>query len=527
MAMDRDTPLPVRMDRLHDYVHHWARIQPQADAAIDPTRRLTYAALADAIDACAAGMIAAGVERGDRVATLATPGLDFLVGFLATAAIGGIWVGLNPRYADPELDAVIARVEPRLVFTASTIEVRRYRDWAAALPASIQVVDLDGQSAHPDRLKPFPAFVAAGESTPRARLQQRYGETLSTDHCLIVFTSGSTGVPKGATISHAALVGASKVQLRIWHAEPLRVLNNLPINHIGCVGDLSCYTLVGGGTVIFTPRFDPAASLAAIRRERVTVWGQVPTMFQLTLDAPGFDPAQLASLQLAFWGGAHATPELVARLRGLAPRIATSYGQTETVGSVTFTTLQATPAALGTTVGRVVPPYRLRIVDADGQTVNKGEAGEIQVHTPFGMTGYWNDPSATAKVSTADGWQRTGDIGAFTPDGDLMLLGRVHDVFKSGGYNIYPPEIEAALGAHPAVSQASVVGAPDPLYGSVAVAFVVAMASPPSEDALREHLRGRLANYKIPKRFVFVDALPRLAVGKVDKQALRAQAGAA
>ena len=523
--MDRDMPsTPMTMTRLHDYVHHWARDRPQADAAIGPARRLTYAALVDAVDACAAGMIAAGVERGDRVATLATPGPDFLVTFLATAAIGGIWVGLNPRYADPELDAVIARIGPRLVFSASTIETRSYRDWAAGLPASIQAVDLDGESTRADRFMPFPAFVASGKSTPCTQLEKRYGETLPTDPCLIVFTSGSTGIPKGAMISHAALVGTSKVQLRVWPAEPLRVLNNLPINHIGCVGDLCCYTLIGGGAVVFTPRFDPAASVAAIRNEHVTVWGQVPTMFQLTLDAPEFDPDQLGSLQLAFWGGAHAPAELVTRLHDIAPRIATSYGQTETVGSVTFTAPEATPAALGTTVGRAVSPYRIRIVDADGQTVKRGATGKVQVHTPFGMIGYWNDSQATVKVSTADGWQRTGDVGMLTPDGDLKLLGRVHDVFKSGGYNIYPPEIEAALAAYPTISQASVVGVPDPLYGSVAVAFVVATDPWLSADALREHLRRRLANYKVPKRFVFVDALPRLAVGKVDKQALRTQA---
>jgi len=526
MATDHDTMHGhAGMNRLHDYVRHWNRRQAQADAAIGPTRRLTWATLAEAIDACAAGMIAAGVQRGDRVAMLATPGPDFLVNFLATAAIGGIWAGLNPRYTDPELDAVIARIGPRLVFSAAAIEARDYRDWIANLPAAIQAIDLDGGRPPTDRFMPLSSFLAAGASTTPVQREDRYRQTRPSDPCLIVFTSGSTGTPKGAMISHAALVGTSKVQLQAWPADPLRVLNNLPINHIGCVGDLCCYSLVGGGATIFTPRFDPAASLAAIGDEQVTVWGQVPTMFQLTLDAPEFEPDRLASLQLAFWGGAHAAPELVSRLHGLAPRIATSYGQTETVGSVTFTAAQAGPAALSETVGRVVPPYRIRIVDAEGLTLDNGEEGEIQVYTPFGMSGYWNDPQATANVMTADGWQRTGDVGTFTPEGDLKLVGRVHDVFKSGGYNIRPAEIEAALATHPAIREASVVGVPDPLYGAVAVAFVVAAGTPPPADALREYLRDRLANYKIPKRFVFIDALPRLAVGKIDKQSLRTRAG--
>lgn len=526
MATDHDTMHGrAGMNRLHDYVRHWARHQAQADAAIGPGRRLSWAALAEAVDACAAGMIAAGVQRGDRVAMLAPPGPDFLVNFLATAAIGGIWVGLNPRYAAPELDAVITRIEPRLVFSAAAIEARDYGEWITHLPPAIQAIGLDG--GHPsDRPMPLSSFLASGASTTPMQREERYRETRPADPCLIVFTSGSTGTPKGALISQAALVGASKVQLQAWPADPLRVLNNLPINHIGCVGDLCCYALVGGGATIFTPRFDPAASLAAIGDEQVTVWGQVPTMFQLTLDAPEFEPDRLASLQLAFWGGAHAAPALVSRLHDLAPRIATSYGQTETVGSVTFTPAQANPAALSETVGRVVPPYRIRIVDTEGLALDQGEEGEIQVHTPFGMSGYWNDPQATAAVMTADGWQRTGDVGVLTPEGDLKLVGRVHDVFKSGGYNIHPPEIEAALATHPAIREASVVGAPDPLYGTVAVAFAVAAGTPPSADALREYLRDRLANYKIPKRFVFVDSLPRLAVGKIDKQSLREQAGA-
>jgi len=516
-----------RNDRLHDQVRHWASTRPHSEALVAPGRRLDYAALWAAVDACAAAMVAAGVRRGDRVATLAVPGPEFLATFLASAAIGAIWIGLNQRYAEPELDALVARVEPRLVFSASRIEDRDYRDWAAALPGGIQAIDLDEVSIGTDRFMPFQAFVSLGAAVARTEMERRYAETRATDPCLIVFTSGSTGTPKGVLISHAALVGASRVQLRQWPAEPLRVLVNLPINHIGCVGDLCCYTLVGGGTVVFTPRFDPVASLQAIRDERVTVWGQVPTMFQLTLDAAQFDPRWLSSLQLVFWGGAHASPELVARLRGLAPRLATSYGQTETVGSVAFTTPDAQPAVLQETVGRAVPPYGLRIVDADGHMVAVGESGEVQVRTPFGMSGYWRDPHAGAGIATADGWQRTGDVGALTGAGDLRLLGRVHDVFKSGGYNIYPPEVEAALAAHPGIRKASVVGVPDPLYGSVGVAFLVAADAPPPVDALREHLRGRLANYKVPKRFVFVDELPYLAVGKVDKQALQSRAAAA
>lgn len=506
-------------NRLYDRVAEHARLTPQAEAAVAPERSLTYAELKAEVDACAAAMIAAGVQIGDRVATLAAPGLEFLVTFLASAAVGALWTGLNPRYADPELDGLIARIEPRLMFAAYVIEGRDFGPWMSALPAGVRVVTLG--AASPTGAEIFDDFIQSGRQADPARLDQRLAAVDGAEPCLMVFTSGSTGAPKGVMISQEALIGASLVQLRQWPARPLRVLNNLPINHIGCVGDLGCYALVGGGALIFRPRFEPALIPDVIAAEQVTVWGQVPTMFQLTLDAPGFDPAKLQSLQMIFWGGAHASPELTARLRSLAPRLATSYGQTETVGSVTFAVEGDGRTDSLDTVGRPVPPHEVRVVDPDGRPT-EGE-GEIQVRSPFAMSGYWRDAQATAAAVSPDGWRRTGDVGAFTQRGELRLVGRVHDVFKSGGYNVYPEEIEDVLTTFGAVAEAAVVGAPDPLYGAVAVAFVTPLGTI-DEEALRTHARQRLANYKVPKRFIILDELPRLPIGKVDKQALLAMA---
>lgn len=512
-----DRPRKIESDsRLYDVLATWTRWKPDETVVAAPGVRLTWAMLKAAVDDSAAAMIAAGVTPGDRVAVLATPGPDFLISFLATAAIGGIWIGLNPRYAERELDAVIARITPRLVLVAAEIEGRDYSDWAVALPPAVTPV-LFGPAKAERRALDHGAFLAAGATIPADRRQARQAAVRATDPCLIVFTSGSTGAPKGAVISQAALVGASRVQLQVWPAEPLRVLINLPINHIGCVGDLSCYALVGGGVLVFSPRFDAAGAVALIQKEQITVWGQVPTMFQLVLETPAFDASGLGSLQRIFWGGAHASPTLIARLRALCPQVATSYGQTETVGSVTFTTSEAGATALAESVGRVVPPYQLRIAaggpDGDG-------SGEVEVRTPFGMLGYWDDLQGGAAPILPDAWRPTGDVGVLTADGDLKLLGRVHDVFKSGGYNIHPPEIETALESHPRVRQAAVVGAPDALYGAAVVAFIVCDGAPPSAAELHEHLARRLANYKSPKRYHVLESLPRLPVGKIDKREL-------
>lgn len=514
--------LSTTPDRLYDHVQKWALEFPRADAIIDGDRVLSYSEFVASIDACAAALVASGIQPGDRVATLAPPGMDFIVTFLATTAIGGIWSGLNPRYAAPELDEILARLEAKLVFYTPVIEARDFRGWATSLPHKQQMVELGTNAANSPGLRTFAEFIATSRSCDAAHLAARYRSTAPDDPCLIVFTSGSTGAPKGAMISQRALTGASRVQARIWPARPMRVLVNLPINHIGCVGDLCCHALICGGAMVFMPRFDPVASLDVIERHAITVWGQVPTMLQLTLDAPGFDPARLHSLQWLFWGGAHATPELIERLHPLAPCIATSYGQTETVGSVAFTPADADIVTLKETVGRAVPPYEIRVVGSD-KTLPAGCEGEIEVRTPFGMCGYWRDPEADTRIMTPDGWRRTGDVGTLDGQGNLRLLGRIHDVFKSGGYNLYPAEIEAALTRHRAIREASVVSAPDPLYGNVAVAFLVTDAAI-EDDALREFLREHLANYKIPKHFHVVDGLPRLPVGKVDKSTLRKQA---
>jgi fatty-acyl-CoA synthase len=504
------------LPRLSDYVELYACRTPEADAAVTADERLTYAGLAAAVRGCAATLVHRGIGPGDRVATLTTPGAAFLVTFLASASIGAIWCGLNPRHSGPELDGVIERLEPRLIFARGVIEGRDYRDWLAGLPAVVETVVLDDGRASSLR-----SFVAGAAAADRTLLERRDAVHFG-DICLIVFTSGTTGEPKGVMISHRALVGASRVQLGQWPVSPLRVLNNLPISHIGAVGDLACFALVGGGATVFSERFNPQDSLRLIRDERVTVFGQVPTQFELTLACDGFTPEALAGADLIVWGGAQASPSLLRRLAALRRPLATSYGQTETVGSVTFTPPNASLEDLGATVGRVVPPYGVRIADEAGNPLPPGHVGEVQVRSPYAMSGYWRAPAATAAAHAPDGWLRTGDLGRLREDGVLALAGRASELFKSGGYNIAPAEIERALMDCPGVAQAVVVSIPDGLYGAVGAAAVVVNAGAEVSAAdLTHRLAGNLANYKIPKQIVELDQLPMLPIGKVDKDAVR------
>lgn len=498
-----------RVAGLADLLDFWCAASPSVVAAVEGDRSLTYLELQRAVDGCAQSLIALGLRKGDRVAMLDQPGIDFLVVFLATARVGGIWVGLNPRYTDHELERVVSRVNPTFLFVRDRIEDRRYSAWLdRCVGVRVRLGSSSGQESSTGVLS-VDEFLERGWHG--AALPEKAS---GDDPCLIVFTSGSTGIPKGVVIDQAALVGTGLIQAEIWKATPLRVLNNLPINHIGCVGDLSCYALAAGGTSVFSARFDPRASLELIERESITVWGQVPAMFQMTLEHPSFESRRIRSLQLIFWGGATASPELVDRLAALGKPLATSYGQTETVGSIAFTPRDATRELLVGTVGRVVPPYEVRIARADPSSAE----GEIEVRSPFAMVGYWQDDAVEPVASE---WRKTGDIGRLSEAGDITLLGRVHDVFKSGGYNIYPAEIEAVLQRHPAVRRAAVIGMPDALFGQVAVAFVEADHSR-IEAELQALAERHLANFKRPKRIVFLEQLPLLPVGKVDKKTLAA-----
>jgi acyl-CoA synthetase (AMP-forming)/AMP-acid ligase II len=255
------------------------------------------------------------------------------------------------------------------------------------------------------------------------------------------------------------------------------------------------------------------------------MWAQVPTMFQLTLDDPGFDPGMVACVQEIAWSGAMAPENLVRRLHALGPPLSSFYGMTETVGSVCYSDAGASLPDLARTIGRPDPRYDVRIADAEGSAAPRGEAGEIQVRGDFLMLGYLNNAEATREAFTTDGWLRTGDLAIEEPDGQFRLIGRLREMFKSGGYNVYPKEVETVLESHPAVGLSAVVATPDPLYGEVGTAFLVCNAGAAVDDALlRSHCRERLANYKIPKRFHVLDVMPMLPIGKVDRAELRRRA---
>lgn len=515
-----DLPL---LHHVHDYLLYHAESRGSQEAVIDGGRRLTYAALLARVRDCAAGLIAAGIQPGDRVAMLCGAQLEFLVVFLATSMVGGVWMGLNPRYRRDELEHIIADGKPRLLFAATRFAEMDLTPDIRALAAKAElerVVILDNDPVEDDVFVSFTAFTSVSYHTES--LERRSHARSGRDPVLLVYTSGTTGKPKGALLAHEGLIARALNQNRMWPCDPIRVLNFLPINHIGGVGFISIYCLVGGGTQFLEAKFDARRFIAHLGDDRLTMWISVPTIVLMVLGHPDFSPARYRDLQWAVWSGGALPVSAIRSLRAIGCGLGSSYGLTESSGSVCYASSDLDDETLGRTIGRPVPPGEVRLADAHGQPVGTGTAGEIQLRPEWAMKGYLGLEDASREVLTEDGFIRTGDIGLADESGCIELVGRLKEMFKSGGYNVYPREVEMAVERHPRVAACAVVPVPHALYQEVGVAFVQPVDQAPLNlTELRDWCAQHLANYKVPKQFRLVNQLPTLSIGKIDRQALR------
>lgn len=484
-----------------------AHISPDETALVQDAVCLSYRQAADQVDHCARGLIARGVTTGDRVAVFGYSSIETAVVFLATASIGAAYVGLSPKYRSPELRHILDDCEPALVFSLSSEDdhTRLQRSMTRTVPT----VD-------------FRSLLGSAGSVAPSTLARIRESVDPASPAVILYTSGSTGSPKGAMISHRSLLAGVAILEQLVPDRP-RCLTDYPINHISWVLETCLLTLSNGGTLYLRERFNPYETLRMIEAEGLTVWQGAPTMYHLCLQDESFSKRDLTSVEtLLFFGG----PLPVSVLRTLGKktgaRLATGWGMTETAGGCTLTEPDADLGTLATTVGRPDPRVELKIADERGRQVAVGDAGEICVRGDVLFLGYMNRPEATTETFDADGFLCSGDIAVEQPDGNIRLVGRKKEMFKSGGYNVYPTEVEAVLGEHPGVALAGVLPIADALWGEVGVAFIAPRSSTaPTSDELESFCRERLANYKIPKRFLIRDDLPILPSGKVDKRSLK------
>jgi len=518
-----------------------ARTLPQvvADAAAaygerpaitDGAVQLTYAQLDAARLHAARAFIAAGLAKGERIAIWAPNIYQWIIAAIGAQSVGGVLVPLNTRYKGAEAAYSINASGAKMVFTVSEFLGARYPDMLAAqsLPSVERIVTLTGAAAG---CQSWEDFLAAGQSVPAQEAASRAGALAPDDTLDILFTSGTTGNPKGVVTCH----GQNIRTFENWSATVgLRSDDNYliinPFFHSFGYKAGWLAAIIRGAHILPVLNFDLDAVLAQIARDRISMIPGPPTIYQSLLAHPRRADYDLSSLRLAVTGAAPVPVELVRQMReelGFEV-VVTAYGLTEACGVVSICRADDSAERISHTSGCAMAGGEIKCVDREGRTVAPGTDGEIWYRGFNVMRQYFNNPEATREAITADGWLRTGDVGVMDEDGYVRITGRIKELFIVGGFNCYPAEIENILCGMPGVARAAVIGVPDERMGEVARAFVVRVAGATlSEAAVIDWARGNMANYKVPRSVVFLDELPMNAGGKVDKAALAASAGTA
>ena len=459
-----------------------------------------------------------GIAPGDRVATMLTPRPESVIAYLACWLAGAVPVGLNTRYRREEQRQILTDSAARLLVSV-------LRDGAQDLTPDLDAHRTD-LCLPVLRLGPGWAEGDLPAPLPRAEMLAEWHAALAAfdpaHAAVIVYTSGSTGRPKGALITHAGLAfRAHTLHGDRFNTPHMRQILDLPVNHIGALASGIGVSLVAGGHLITRENFDPAFTLDCLSQDRIDVLNGVPAMLARLVDHPGFAAADLSRLRHVSWGAGPINARVLDALMQAAPRALFSqqYGMTESNGPIVFTPPTRDREILLATTGRPDPRLSLRIADAEDCPLAQGQDGEVQVRHPHPFAGYLDNPQASAACFTADGWMRTGDLARIRDDGYLVFCGRSKEMFKSGGFNVYPREIELALEDLPQVRAAAVIGIDDETWGQVGHAFVE-LAGPAEPAELLLALRGRLANYKVPKGLSVLRTIPRIGVSKIDRLAL-------
>ncbi len=490
---------------------------------------LTYDELASAAGIFGAALVEDGVEPGDRIAIWCVNCAEWVVAVLGLFAAGAVLVPVNTRFKGAEAADLLARSRARMLVTMTdflgTDYVAALESAACPLPTLGTIVVARGPAT--GRSVGWADFLGRATPAAGAEVQRRSGALGPDDPSDILFTSGTTGAPKGVVMTHGRtlIVATDWVAMTGLTAGDVYLQVNPYFHMFGLKAGILA-SVAAGATMLPEPVFDVARVLARVDTERVTVLPGAPTIYQAILDHPDREAHDLSTLRVAVTGAADIPVELIRRVHQELPftTVVTGYGLTEG-GTACATEPGDDPETVATTVGRPRPGFELRVVGEEGRAVAAGEAGEVLLRGGSVMAGYLDDPTETAQVLSSEGWLRTGDLGVVDEAGRLRIVGRVKDMFIVGGFNAYPAEIENALLRHPAVQQAAVIGIPDERLGEVGMAFVV-LSGDVSGEEIMAWSRDEMANYKVPRVVEIVDELPVNATGKVVKEALRRRATA-
>jgi acyl-CoA synthetase (AMP-forming)/AMP-acid ligase II len=498
----------------------------------DGSFRATYRRLAEIMVASTRAAMAAGLQPGDRAAVWAPNMHQWIVAALGVLGAGGVLVPINTRFKGAEAAYVLGKSQAKLLFTVTdfldTDYVAMLRAAREDLPALEQIVVLSGDV--PDGAISALDFMAVGESVPEADAMARIAAVKGDDLSDIIFTSGTTGRPKGVMTTHAQTLrvyDAWTDVIGLCQGDRYLIVNPFFHTFGYKAGWMSCF--LRGATVVPFRVFDVPLVLEMVAKERISVLPGPPTLLQGLLDFPDRASYDLSSLRLTVTGAAAVPVRLVERLREemTFDTIITGYGLTETTGTAAMCRHDDDPETIANFSGRAIPDTEVLVVDDDGNEMPRGQPGEVVVRGYNVMRGYFEDPDETAATIDADGWLHTGDIAIMDERGYLKITDRKKDMFIVGGFNAYPAEIENLMMRNDALAQVAVVGIADDRMGEVGLAYVVPRPGVTVDPAeLREWAKGEMANYKVPRRIEVVDELPLNASGKVLKFELRERARA-
>ncbi|MBQ0890953.1 linear/branched/unsaturated fatty acid:CoA ligase LbuL [Streptomyces sp. RM72] len=522
---------PLLGDTIGANLHRAVAAHPDREALVDvPSgRRWTYAEFGAAVDEVARGLLAKGVTKGDRVGIWAVNCPEWVLVQYATARIGVIMVNVNPAYRAHELEYVLRQSGITLLVASLAHKSSDYRaivdQVRGRCPALRETVYIGDPS--------WEALTAGAAAVPQERVEALAAELSCDDPVNIQYTSGTTGFPKGATLSHHNILNNGYwVGRTVGYTEQDRVCLPVPFYHcFGMVmGNLGA-TSHGACVVIPAPSFDPVATLEAVQRERCTSLYGVPTMFIAELNLPDFASCDLTSLRTGIMAGSPCPVEVMKRVVAEMhmEQVSICYGMTETSPVSLQTRMDDDLEHRTGTVGRVLPHIEVKVVDpVTGVTLPRGEAGELRTRGYSVMLGYWEEPEKTAEAIDPGRWMHTGDLAVMREDGYVEIVGRIKDMIIRGGENIYPREVEEFLYGHPKIADVQVVGVPHERYGEEVLACVVPRdaADPLTLEDVRAYCEGQLAHYKVPSRLQLLDSFPMTVSGKVRKVELRERYGA-
>jgi fatty-acyl-CoA synthase len=526
---------PLRGATIGAELRSTARRHPDRDAvvALAEGERRTWAELLEEAERAAAALVAHRVRPGDRVGIWSANRLEWVVAQFATALVGAVLVNVNPAYRTHELRHALRTSEVSVLLCARGFHHGDYlamlEELRGALPDLRHVVVFDDGPLPQDAVG-WETFVEAGRAVSTAELEAIAEDLDPDDPINIQFTSGTTGLPKGATLTHHNVVNDGFfVGERLGYGQLDRICVPVPFYHcFGMVlGTIAALTH-GAAIVIPGGSFDAGETLAAVETERCTSLYGVPTMFIAELEHPDLDRRDLTSLRTGVMAGSPCPVEVMRRVieRMHCPEITICYGMTETSPVSFQTRLDDDLEVRVATVGSVHPWVEAKVVDpADGRTLPRGSQGELCVRGYLVMRGYWEDREATSEAIDPAGWMHSGDLAVMLDDGRVHISGRLKDLIIRGGENIAPREIEEFLFTHPGVADVQVIGVPDPIYGEAVCAWVVPhQGARLTEDEIREWCRGKIATFKIPRYVLIVESFPMTVTGKVQKFRMREQA---